>query len=213
MTRTRRIIRKTHPARQQRVDDQLWPLVVAFCVLGGFLLGTVLAYLRIDDPRWYANAWTYLLAIPLVIAAALIALVSTGNRWLRRTMQLALVLGIVFHVILFIMAIETNVFYRIWTEVLESTEQPSEKRVVKVPDYTAWQPNQRQQMQREMSQPVTSDAPEPVVEPVSREMPDQQVTDVQLPSRTTPDAQPVPRPDVVARRQVNRSVPRRRDQR
>ena len=56
----------------QRVDDQFWPLVVAMVVLGGFLAGSVLAYLRLDDPRWYANAWTWLIAIPLVIAAALI---------------------------------------------------------------------------------------------------------------------------------------------
>ncbi len=137
-------MRKAVPSRLRQLDDQLWPLVVAFCVLGGFLAGTVLAYLQTDDPRWYANAWTYLIAIPLVIALSLLALAWTGNRLLRRTMQLAVVLCAIFHIMLLIGAIETDVFRRVWIEVLAAT-QPPRKQVMEARQYTSWHhdPQQR----------------------------------------------------------------------
>ena len=128
MARNRHIIRKTQPVRYQRIDDQLWPLVVAMVVLGGFLAGSVLAYLRLDDPRWFANAWTWLIAIPLIIAAALVALAWTGNRLLRRTMQLSIVLGVIIHVVMFLAAVETDVFHRAWIEVLASADRPPQKK-------------------------------------------------------------------------------------
>lgn len=212
MANPRRIIRKIRPARTRRVDDQVWPLVLAFCVLGGFLAGTVLAYLRLDDNRWYANAWTYLIAIPLVISAALIALALTGNRLLRRTMQLALVLGVIFHIALFILALETDVFHRVWTEVLASVERAPEKEVVKVPQYTKWQHDPQRRAQREFSQPVETEIPDPAVEPTPRESPEEEPADVPLEPQTAPEQPRVVQPNVVRREQVNQSVPRQRDE-
>ena len=104
MPRTRRVIRRTRPTRRTRLDDQLWPVVVALVVLGGFLAGTILAYLRVDDPRWYANAITWLIAVPVVIGTTLAWLSLSGNRVLRRTMQLAIILCAIVHVVLFIFA-------------------------------------------------------------------------------------------------------------
>ncbi len=213
MVKTRRIIRKTRPARSLRLDEQVWPLVIAFCVLGGFLAGAALAYLRLDDPRWYANAWTYLIAIPLVISALLIALAVTGNRLLRRTMQLALVLGIIFHIMLFIAAVETDVFHRVWTEVLASTEHLPKKEVVKVPDYTSWQHDSHRQAQREFNQPVETAVPDPVVAPTPRATLEEEPVDVPMAQRAAPQSRMVPSPDVVRREQVNQAVPRQRDRR
>lgn len=169
MVSKRRTIRKTKPAVGHEPDGRLWPLVLAFCVLGGFLSGTVLAYLRLDDPRWYANAWTYLIAIPLVIVASLVALAVTGNRLLKRTMQLAWVLGLIWHLGLFIMAIETDVFQRVWTEVLASTKQPPREAVEEVPHYTPRQYDARRQLQREFNAPVRTEEADAVVESATRE--------------------------------------------
>ena len=60
MAKIRRIIRKLKPPQYQPLDEQLWPVIVALVVLGGFTMGSLLAYLRFDDPRWYANAITWL---------------------------------------------------------------------------------------------------------------------------------------------------------
>ncbi|MFO7901680.1 MAG: hypothetical protein R6U98_03380 [Pirellulaceae bacterium] len=193
-------------------DGQLWPLVIAFCVLGGFLAGTVLAYLRLDDPRWYANAWTYLIAIPLVVLSSLIALAVTGNRFLKRTMQLALVLGLTWHLGLFIAALETDVFHRVWTEVLASTKRPPMEDAEKVPHFTAWQYNSRQEMQREFAKPVETEVPDPVVESLSRKALPKEPAGVDMEPRATPESQSALRPNVVRRKETNQSIPRRREE-
>ena len=97
-------------------------------MLGGLLTGPVLIYLRLDDPRWYANARTYLMAIPSLMAVVLLVLAVTGNRLLGRTMQLALVLCIVFHIVFVMAALHTDVFRQAWTEVLVATRPPPRGR-------------------------------------------------------------------------------------
>ncbi len=212
MAKTRRIIRKTHPARYRGLDDQLWPLVIACCVLGGFLAGTVLAYFRVDSPHWYANAWTWLIAIPLVISTLLVTLAVTGNRLLRRSMQLALVLGLMFHLVLLILSIETDVFHRVWTEVLASARQPSPRQSVKVPDYASWQHDPRQRTQRDLEQPVETKLPDPVLEPAPREPVQEEPVDVQVEPPAAPDPQRVTRPDVIRRDQPAAALPRQSEQ-
>ncbi|MHB8973499.1 MAG: hypothetical protein ACYC3X_29095 [Pirellulaceae bacterium] len=212
MAKNRRIIRKTQPARVQRVDDQLWPLIVALVVLGGFLAGSVLAYLRLDDARWYANAWTWLIAIPLVIAAALISLAWTGSRLLRRTMQLAAVFGVTLHVILFIVSIETDVFHRVWVELLVTDESRSQRQAMKTPAYMTWQHDPQRRARRDTEQPVEISPPEPVVEPPSQQPTPPQPTNPQPQPRPVPDPQQTPRPNVVQRPEPEPSVPRQRDE-
>ncbi len=212
MAKTRRIIRKTHPTRYLGVDDQLWPLVMACCVLGGFLTGTVLAYFPLDEPQWYANGWTWLIAIPLVIAALLVLLVWTGNRLLRRSMQLALVLGLIIHLVLLIISIETDVFHRVWTEVLASTQRAPQKQVVRLPDYASRQHDPEKRARSDLEQPVETKLPEPQVQSQRPQQTREQPTRVPVETPPIPEPQQVPRPDVVRRKQPNAAVPRQRDQ-
>ncbi|MHB0955099.1 MAG: prenyltransferase/squalene oxidase repeat-containing protein [Pirellulaceae bacterium] len=212
MAKNRRIIRKTHPARVRRVDDQLWPLVVAMVVLGGFLSGSVLAYLRLDDARWYANAWTWLIAIPLVIAAGLIAVAWTGSRLLHRTMQLAVVLGITVHVVLLVLAIETEVFHRVWVEVLASAENQPQRQTAKMPDYMAWQHDPQRRTERDTEQPVEMSVPEPVLESQPQQQTPPQPTNTELQPHPVPDPQETPQPNLVKRAEPNQSIPRQREE-
>ena len=55
MAKNRRIVRKYKPATRAIFDDYQWPVNMALIVLGGFLVGSILAYQRFDDPRWYAS--------------------------------------------------------------------------------------------------------------------------------------------------------------
>ncbi|MBM4089646.1 MAG: hypothetical protein FJ276_09495, partial [Planctomycetes bacterium] len=212
MPATRRIIRKTEPARRPRVDDQFWPVAVAMVVLGGFLAGTVLAYLRLDDPRWYANAVTWLLAIPLVICAALVWLAVTGNRYLRRTMQLAIVLGAIIHVLLFVVAVETNVFQRAWMQVVAAMDRYEKKDLVTVPDYASWQHDRERRASRDLEQPVATSLPEPTPDDVERQLLAQPPTAEEQPPRPRPEPEETVRPDVVKRQERNESNPRQRDE-
>ncbi len=212
MARNRHIIRKMQPVRYQRIDDQLWPLVVAMVVLGGFLAGSVLAYLRLDDPRWFANAWTWLIAIPLVIAAALVALAWTGNRLLRRTMQLSIVLGVIIHVVMFLAAVETDVFHRAWVEVLASADRPPQKKAVKIPDFMSWQHDPERRMRRDLERPVELRLPDPTIEQVPQEQTQPKPATTELQSRVLPAPEDVPQPNIVKRPEPNQAVPRQRNE-
>ena len=55
MAKIRRIIRKTKPPTESPVDEQMWPIILALFVLGGFMAGTVLAYeffVSADGAKW-----------------------------------------------------------------------------------------------------------------------------------------------------------------
>ncbi len=208
----KRVIRKVHVQRKRPLDDQLWPLVVALFLFGGFLAGTVLAYLHLDDPRWYANAWTWLIAIPLVIVIALAALAYTGNRFLRRTMQLAIILCAIFHIALFIVAVETNIFSRFWLEIATRTKPLQPKNVVKVPKYFSWQHNPEQRAQRDFEQPAKTKLPDPEPD-VSRPTPiAQKPTVVQPQPRPILEPEEAVQPKLVKRKQTRDATPRWREQ-
>ncbi len=214
MARVRRTLRITNPARDTQIDDQFWPLVVALALLGGLIAGSVLAYLRLDDPRWFANAWTWLIAIPLVISAALLALAWTGNRMLRRTMQLAIVLGVLVHVVLLIVALQTDVFYRAWVEVLATASKPPDKKSTAVPDYLSWQHDPQRRVARDVQQPVEVQPPDP--EPDRDRVRPEPVPPVppraEMQPRPVPEPQDVPRPNIVKHAEPNQSMPRERDE-
>ena len=70
MAKIRRIIRKLESPHDASLDEQAWPVYVALVVLGGFSLGTSFAYLSPDDRRWWANLWTYAIAIPAIVGGS-----------------------------------------------------------------------------------------------------------------------------------------------
>ena len=74
MAKIRRVIRKTKPAAKTPFDEQLWPVILAMFLLAGFMVGTVLASLDFNAPRWFANASTWLFAIPIIICLLIWAL-------------------------------------------------------------------------------------------------------------------------------------------
>src|SRR5688572_26949825 len=110
MAKIRRIIRKLESPHDGALDEQAWPVNVALVLLGAFSLGASLAYLRFDDARPWANAFTWLLVIPLVVGGSMVAFRYINNKWFRRSMQLALVASAIFHVALVILSAESIIF-------------------------------------------------------------------------------------------------------
>src|SRR5690606_4208423 len=101
MAKIKRTIRKLPPVAQTPVEEQLWPIYVALLLFGGLLAGVALAYLRFDDPVWYRNAMLWLLVVPVTIGAAMIALYFINTRVMRRGVQLAMVLSLLAHFLIF----------------------------------------------------------------------------------------------------------------
>src|SRR5262245_63632248 len=112
MAKTRRVVRKVEPTAAYYLEEQLWPVVIGLVVLGGFLMGVSLAYLPLSGVPWYRTAWSSVVGIPLVIAAATAALVCVDNRLFRRSLQLSLVLCAILHVGLVLQMLRTQIFSR-----------------------------------------------------------------------------------------------------
>nr|MCU0983062.1 hypothetical protein [Pirellulaceae bacterium] len=135
MAKIRRTIRKLKPPQYQPLDEQLWPVIVALVVLGGFTMGSLLAYLRFDDPRWYANAITWLIVAGLVYGGAAVALTLVDNRVFRRSMQLAILLGLLLHAILLVVSIELEIFGKAVQVFLARNDLAERRQPVTVPEY------------------------------------------------------------------------------
>jgi hypothetical protein len=212
MAKTRRIIRKLKLPVGHAFDDQLWPVILALCVLAGFAMGTILAYLRFDDPRWYANAALWLAIALLATVGAAAALWRMDNRKFRRSMQLAIVLGLFLHAIFFVATLELNIFSRIYDNFLARNDLAENRRQVTVPNYVEQpRPDERRP---EFERPVEVETPEPQpeVEQVTRQEvePEQRVQPQPTP---VPEPEETPQPNVVRREQNEETSPRYSDQR
>jgi len=212
MAKIRRIIRKLKPVASQSFDDQLWPVLLALCVLGGFIVGSIVAYLRFDDPRWYANAipWLVLTAVGLSSVAAALAFVD--NRAFRRSMQLAIVLCLFFHAILFVTSIELKIFERFFNIPLAQNDMTENRQPVVVPEYH--QAERRDQQREDFERPVETETPQP--EPTPEEVEREEIQEVETPPEPQPTPVPEPeetvRPNVVRREQPEETAPRHSEQ-
>src|SRR5262245_3676148 len=110
MANTRRVVRKVETAGVRYFDEQIWPIQIGLIVLGGFLMGVSMAYQPLSGVAWYRTAWPGLIGVPLVIAAAMVAMVYVDNRLFRRSLQLSLVLCAILHIALVVQMLRTQLF-------------------------------------------------------------------------------------------------------
>lgn len=213
MAKIRRVIRKLKPTASQAFDDQLWPVLLALCVLGGFIMGSIIAYLRFDDPRWYANAITWLIVTVLGLGGAAVALAFVDNRVFRRSMQLAIILGLFFHCILLVTTVQLNIFERIFDVLLAENDMTETRQRTVVPEY--FQAERREQQREEFERPVETETPqpEPTPEPIEREEVQEEETPREPQPTPVPEPEDTLRPNVVKREQPQETAPRYSEQR
>ena len=105
MSQQSHVIRRYDPRRPLEFDEQFWPVVVAMSVLAAMTIGTVVTVLR---GPWM---WFSLLALPAGVAASLVALFRIERRWLRRSVQTALILSLAAHLLVLIVAYGSRIFH------------------------------------------------------------------------------------------------------
>ncbi len=212
MAKIRRIIRKLKPTVSQAFDDQLWPVILALCVLGGFIMGSVIAYLRFDDARWYANAITWLIATVLLLGGVAVGLAFIDSRTFRRSMQLAIILCLFFHAILFVSSIELKIFERIFDVFVAQNDLTETRQPITVPEY--FETPQRDQTTRDFERPVETETPqiEPLPEEIEREEAEPQEEPTEPQPTPVPEPERTVRPNIVRRQQPQETAPRHSEQ-
>ncbi|MCA9174565.1 MAG: hypothetical protein KDB14_08765 [Planctomycetales bacterium] len=192
-----KVRRKIHRVQRQRAyfDEQQWPVNLALFVLGGFLIGAAIAYQGFDEPRWYANAMTAVIGVPILIGMVIFTLKRVTNRAIRRGMQLAVVLSLMVHLIMIIASVELNIFDRTISDVV----QPREMVERRVSDYSPFRPREQQDHERPIETPV----PEMNDDPVERE----EAEETQAMPQPTPVPEPQPNANPSVAQRQNREAP------
>lgn len=195
MSKIRRVIRKTQRDTRTGFDGQFWPVIVALCLLAGFLIGAGITLLQ---GPWI---WICLIGMPIGLGIAILAMACINHRLVRRSFQLALVLSLAMHVAFIIYARKTDVFSSSQTVANDpaTRDKPKKKQKVRPRKIETYQWQQ------------VNDIPTP--EPLLDEMVEEKVVLDQSTQRPQPT--PVERstesfdPNVYERRESQRTSPRR----
>jgi len=197
MPANRRTVTKYKPAVRATFDDYQWPVNISLVVLGGFLLGAILAYQDFNDARWFARPWVSISLVLLLIVSTMLTLSYAGNRWLRRTMQFSIVICAIVHLVFLVFSLENTIFSRSWTEQVARRDLMQQQQV-RVPQPNPLRVNTPED-QLDLERPVDTPDPEPVPRDIERPEPEQPRTPE--PPQPRPVEEPQPRqPEVVKQR-------------
>lgn len=215
MAKLRRIIRKVPARRGDYFDEKIWPVQIALVVLGAFSMGVSAAYLSFREAPWYENALTYLVLIPLLVVGFMVAFHFIQQQWLRRSMQLSIVLAAIIHVALVVQLKET-ILKGLFDDDLVTDREIIETRAPKfVQEYRDHQmvPEQDRPKQ-DFEKPVETKTPEPKPQPEQITRQETKPEQPQAPSQPIPVPESVPttEPNIVRRQQPNEAAPRQADQ-
>lgn len=104
MSGQRHIIRKTGFRRPAGLETQFWPVSAALVVTAALAIVASLTTLE-GNARWWS-----LVLVPAGLWVAAWGLQRVGNRWLRRSLQLAVLCSLALHLLMVILVSLTDVF-------------------------------------------------------------------------------------------------------
>lgn len=206
-----RIVRRVNAGSPQPFDEQQWPVNVALIVTGGFLTGVAMSACRFDDPRLLYNAWTWLLGVPTSILAFMIALRFIGSRYMRRAVQLAMVISVLAHLVFLMLSLRYVIFNKLLPEFTASDIAKPIKAIA-MPEYHNFFPDPEQRKPQDFEKPVETENPEIAKEKVER----QETEPTPVPERPqptpTPEEQKVVDPNVLKRKEQQDTAPKHAEQ-
>jgi hypothetical protein len=104
----------------RKFQNGLWPLDLAFVLLGSLVLFLVVRLLRFDNPDPIQNAWTYILGVPTVLISVSMLTHVFSNETVERSIQVGFLLSVTVHLVLALSALNLVLFGGFWAS--EETE-------------------------------------------------------------------------------------------
>ena len=185
MAKVKRIVRKLAPTGRS-FDEQLWPVYLSMLILGGCLIGVVLAKLSFFDPRIWANATLWLLLIVVGMGTAMWALALLDDHVVNRRSLLSLVCAMTVCVVGLIGSTLVPALYGFaFKNLVVDIEDEPYRRVI--PEYHDFQINPTEQ-RRDFQRPVET-------EDVEEDPQDREREKKSEPEEATPKPQQVVTPE------------------
>ena len=198
----RTTVRRYVPRRRVVFDEQQWPVNIVLVVLGGFLIGGILAYQRFDDPRWYASPWLSLTLVLFLVATSIMTLRMIDNHKFKRTMQFSVVVCAIVHLVMLIYSVESMIFSKGWNSPV-ANKQLVRKKQRKQMEY---HPTPQQEADKpDFLKPIDSEVPEPTPPEVEKQQQEDPATTKPVPQQPQPDPQPQVEPEVVRKNSSSES--------
>jgi hypothetical protein len=124
-----------------RLDDRtapMWLINFVMVLLGVAILYIAFRYLDPRDPELLRNPWTYAVATPVLLWLLSIALNSWASRLIEKSMQLALLVSVLIHLLLMVYAGNFVIMSRMWSNVMDSLaeqRQQLKRESLQAPQY------------------------------------------------------------------------------
>lgn len=190
-----RSVRHPNPPPIERAakrPDRMWPLDVSIAALAGLVLFLIVTRLRFDDPRWLFNAWTYLIAVPVI--AFVLANLSHGiaSRYVQKSIQLGFLFSVFVHLLLLILAINVIIFSRYFPDAFTGVKPERAPVRRTVPEYLFQTPTETAATP-DWSQPVEAETTSRVIPEQQRQLPPVQhsAPKLEIPRPREPEQRPM----------------------
>lgn len=170
----------------------MWPLDVSIAALAGLVLYLIVTRLRFDDPRWQLNAWTYLIAVPVI--AFVLANLSHGiaSRYVQKSIQLGFLFSVFVHLLLVMLAINVVIFSRYFPDAFTGVKPERAPVRRTVPEYLFQTPEETAATP-DWSQPVDAETASRVIPEEQRQLPpvEHSAPKLEVPKPREPEQRPL----------------------
>ncbi|MEM9367483.1 MAG: hypothetical protein AAGD07_15940 [Planctomycetota bacterium] len=149
----------------------MWQLDVALAALAALLLYLIVSYFSFDDPRVMYNAWTYMIAVPLVTVGLSLCLRAFASRYLEKSVQLGFLFSVFVHLLLLILAFQLVIFPHYFPEAFAGVKPERSPIRKMIPDYLFQKPDDSENESPDWSKPVDAETTSRVVPQEERQLP------------------------------------------
>lgn len=148
----------------------MWPLDLGLIGLGGLVFYTVTSQFRYDDPRPLYNAWTYVVAVPMIVVALSLLARGVMSKFFEKSIQLGFLFSVYVHLLLLLMAVNVIIFYPYFPEAFTGSEPRRIPVRRTVPDYL-FAATSKEMTQPDWSKPTEAETASKVVPIEQRSLP------------------------------------------
>ncbi len=149
-----------NPPASRYFDDEVWPVQLSVAALGALLIGLCFVHRPTEGAAWLETAWPLVNTIGITTILAAIAVSFVDARWIRRPLQLALVLCVVLHAVLVAQMVHAKLETGSPIALVPNQQGSESRRPKLIAEYrpTAHLPDELQP-QQDFEKPVEAETP------------------------------------------------------